>query len=390
MKNFKTLLLLFVTLGIFSSCGKDPIEIKYERYSPEDYSILSEALTLPNDVLDYTFVFPNYYNNARSISLDSDLATLGRVMFYDKNLSEDREISCASCHKQNLAFADDAALSDGVNNRKTSRNSLALGSVFNFQEYYGDPANNQIPFFWDNRANSVQEQARQTFANEDEMNMPMDKVIERVNEYGYYSVLIQEAFGDTQVTEDRILDAVSEFVNSMSTYESKYDKELDKHYNSNASLNNIVNANFSGFTADENLGKTLYINSCGTCHGQINGFPGQLSANNGLDMNYEDNGIAQLTNSSIDNGMFKIPTLRNIALTGPYMHDGRFETLEEVVEHYSSNIQNHPNLDPQLKQGGQAKQFDFTAAEKTALIAFLNTFTDQNMLVDERYADPFK
>ncbi len=381
MKNSITLTVLLIILFLLSSC-KEELDVTYERYSPEDYATLSETLNIDNDLLDYSFVFPKYYNS-RTLAMNSDLATLGRVMFYDLNLSDDRTISCASCHKQELAFADDKAFSDGVNNRQTTRNSLALGAVFNFAEYYGDPNDNRIPFFWDNRANTVQEQARQTFANVDEMNMPMDKVMERVNESSYYPILFREAFGDSEITEDRILDAVSEFVNSMSTYESKYDIELDKHYEQNFSLNNIENASFSGFSDEENFGKQLYITNCGNCHGRINGFPGKIEANNGLAMDYADTGI----NGS---SMFKVPTLRNIELTGPYMHDGSLETLEEVVEHYSNGIMNHPSLSQELRNGNQARQFNFDDTDKAALVAFLKTFTDQNMLVDERYADPFK
>lgn len=388
MKNLNNFLLFFVVLFIFSSCKKDKIDITYERYTAEDYEVLSRTLNIENDLEDYTFVFPKYYNS-RSLSFDSDLATLGRVMFYDKNLSEDRTISCASCHKQELAFADDLAFSEGVSNRITSRNSLALGSVFNFAEYYGDAAQGRIPFFWDNRVSTVQEQSRQTFANEREMNMPMHKVMERVEEADYYQVLFKETFGDSKVTEDRILDAVSEFVNSMSSYRSKYDQELDKHYENSFNLQNIEGADFSGFTTVENLGKDLYVSKCGNCHGRINGFPGVVKANNGLDMAYEDQGIGEIT-GSIDNGVFKVPTLRNIALTAPYMHDGRFATLEEVVDHYSNGVQNHPNLSSELKQGGQAKAFNFTQEEKDALIAFLNTFTDEVMLTDVKYSDPFK
>ena len=382
MKNSITLTVFLISLFLFSSCKDKQLDVVYERYSPEDYAVLSESLEMPNDLLDYSFVFPKYYNS-RTLAMNSDLATLGRVMFYDKNLSDDRTISCASCHKQELAFADDKAFSDGVNSRQTSRNSLALGAVFNFAEYYGDPNDNRIPFFWDNRANTVQEQARQTFANVDEMNMPMDKVMERVNELNYYPILFREAFGDSQVTEDRVLDAVSEFVNSMSTYESKYDLELDKHYENSFNLNDIANANFSGFTSAENLGKNLYITNCGNCHGRINGFPGKIEANNGLAMDYTDKGINEMS-------MFKVPTLRNIELTGPYMHDGSLETLEDVINHYSDGIVNHSSLSQELKNGGQAKNFNFSADEKAALLDFLKTFTDQNMLVDERYADPFK
>lgn len=389
MKILNSLLVFMMVLFFFSSCKKDKIDITYERYTLEDFAVLSQTLNIDNDLKDYTFVFPKYYNS-RSISFDSDLATLGRVMFYDKNLSDDRTISCASCHKQALAFADDKAFSDGVSNRITSRNSLALGSVFNFAEYYGDAAQGRIPFFWDNRAISVQEQSRQTFANEREMNMPMHKVMDRVEEADYYEILFKETFGDSQVTEDRILDAVSEFVNSMSSYRSKYDQELDKHFVNNFNFNNIQGVNFSGFTTAENLGKDLYVSNCGNCHGRINGFPAEIKANNGLQMDYEDEGIGAITNSSYNNGVFKVPTLRNIALTGPYMHDGRFATLEEVIDHYSNGIKNHPNLSSQLKQGGQAKAFNFSQTEKDALIAFLNTFTDVVMLNDEKYEDPFK
>ncbi len=388
MKNLNSFLFFLMVLFFFSSCKKEKIDITYERYTAEDYAVLSQTLNIDNELDDYTFVFPKYYNS-RSISFDSDLAILGRVMFYDKNLSDDRTISCASCHKQELAFADDLAFSKGVSNRITSRNSLALGSVFNFAEYYGDISQGRIPFFWDNRASTVQEQARQTFANEREMNMPMHKVMDRVEAAEYYKILFKETFGDSQVTEERILDAVSEFVNSMSSYRSKYDEELDKHYVDNFNFNNIEGVTFSGFTTAENLGKDLYVSNCGNCHGAINGFPAQVQANNGLEMNYEDQGIGAISGPA-QNGTFKVPTLRNIALTGPYMHDGRFETLEDVVEHYSNGIQNHPNLSFQLKSGGQPKAFNFSQTEKDALIAFLNTFTDEVMLNDEKYSDPFK
>jgi len=388
MKKLNSLLVFLMVLFFFSSCKNEKLDITYERYAPEDYAVLSKTLNIENNLEDHTFVFPQYYQS-RSISFDSDLARLGRVMFYDKNLSDDRSISCASCHKQELAFADDLAFSEGVSNRVTSRNSLALGSVFNFAEYYGDISQGRIPFFWDNRAASVQEQSKQTFANEREMNMPMHKVMERVEAADYYDVLFKETFGDSEVTEDRILDAVSEFVNSMSSYRSKYDEELDKHYVETYNLNNIEGKDFSGFTNAENLGKDLYISNCGNCHGAINGFPAEVQANNGLDMTYEDQGIGDLDGSS-KNGVFKVPTLRNIELTGPYMHDGRFVTLEEVVDHYSNGVQNHPNLSSQLKQGGQVKAFNFTQNEKDALIAFLNTFTDHVMLADTKYSDPFK
>ena len=389
MKKSINLAVILTVLFFFSSCKDKDLDISYERYAPEDYAVLSQSLNIPNDeVLDYTFVFPKYYNS-RSLSMDSDLATLGRVLFYDKTLSEDRTISCASCHKQELAFADNVAFSQGVADRKTKRNSLALGSVFNFSEYYGDAAQGRIPFFWDNRATTVQQQSRQTLANADEMNMPMHKVKARVQEHDYYNVLFKEAYGDSEITEDRILDAISEFVNSMSAYQSKYDEALDKHYATNYNTYNIEGVKLAGLTDQENMGKDIYLSSCGNCHGRINGFPAKIAANNGLDMSYEDNGIGAIMGAN-QNGVFKVPTLRNIELTAPYMHDGRFQTLEQVVNHYSNGIQNHPNLDYELRAGNQPRKFNFSSEEKTALIAFLKTFTDKKMQTDVRYSDPFK
>jgi len=385
----------FVFLLGFSNCAKDGVNI--DIYTAEDYELVSKHLDLPNEPTDYTQHFPNY-SRFGSRSFNDNLATLGRVLFYDENLSEDRSISCASCHKQELAFSDDVAFSKGILDRETDRNSLALGAVFNFNVYYGNSNNggSGIPFFWDNRASTVQEQSEQTFANEQEMGMEIHEVVERVKEQEYYPPLFKAAFGqNNDITNAQVLDAVSEFINTMGSTNSSYDKALDKHYEDFGSVTaeSIANKNFSDFTAQQNLGKTIFVQKCGSCHSETNGTPGAFKANNGLDMEYVDAGIGDLTNYSGDYGMFKIPTLRNIALTGPYMHDGRFNTLEEVVDHYSTGIKDHPNLSEELKDGiwdGDPIQFNFSSEEKTALIAFLNTFTDETFLQDQRYADPFK
>jgi len=393
MKNRSLIPLLVMLIAIgLASCTKDGIDVKL--YTDSDYQLLKDHLDLPNEPTDYTIHFPEYSRNSR-LAFNNQLVTLGKVLFYDENLSEDKTISCASCHKQHLAFADDVAFSKGILNRDTDRNSLALGSVFNFNVYYGP---DRIPFFWDNRASTVQEQTEQTFANEKEMGMNMDEVVQRVQEEEFYNPLFKAAYGvDVTVTEDKVLDAISEFVNSMGSYNNVYDQALEKHHQAGGSTSqaySLANTDLPLLSAQENIGKTLYVNKCGSCHGVTNGAPSRNDANNGLDNVYADNGIGLLTNYTGDEGMFKIPTLRNIALSGPYMHDGRFETLEEVVEHYSTGVQDHPNLSQELRTNswgsGEPIQFNFSSEEKEALLAFLHTFTDESFVNDVRYADPFK
>ena len=388
--QFSTFLFAFLILGCFS-CKQDGGEFEINYYSAEDYQMMSQYIDIPDFPLDYKNQYPKYYRGGTTGNFNKDMATLGRVLFYDKKLSADETISCASCHKQELAFADDVDLSIGIEDRRTGRNSLALGAVFSFQEYYGSASFGAVPFFWDNRASSVQEQSIQTFANENEMGMEMHKVVAAVKELPYYAPLFEMAFGDRNIDEDKVLNAVSTFVNSIGSFNSKYDQALDA---SNFQLvgigSNAPDGDLSMLSDQENRGKSLYLNNCASCHGSVNGVPGKIQANNGLDMNYEDNGTGDFTNSSADMGKFKVPTLRNIMVTQPYMHDGRFETIEEVLDHYSSGVQNHPNLDAELKTGNSPRQMNLTSEQKADLIAFFNTFTDTEFLAAERYSDPFK
>ena len=393
MKLKHLFLIAFASLILFTDCGKDTVDIEYNYYPKEEFQALSQQLNLPAYPLDYTVNFPKYYGRTAT-TFNNDLATLGRVLFYDENLSEDRSVSCASCHKQQLAFADDLALSEGVQQRSTARNSLALGSVFSFREYYGSSSSGRVPFFWDNRASTVQEQSKQTLANDLEMNMTMPEVVQRVKEEDYYIPLFRTAFGNPDVSEDRVLDAISEFVNSMASVDTRYDRELDKYYESNRfNFTSHVNADFSGLSSIENKGKQLFQTHCASCHGAVNGLPGRISANNGLDVVYDDPGMGDITGNN-DVGLFKVPTLRNITLTAPYMHDGRFATLDEVLDHYSSGIKEHENLSPQLRvnqsTNGAAVKLNFSAADKAALLAFFDTFVDEEYLTTEKYSDPFK
>ena len=202
------LLLLFLT-----SCEKKGLEVEYHYY--EDYETISQYLTIPAIPLEYSYQFPKYYGSAVR-DFDRDKATLGRVMFYDTNLSKDRTVSCGSCHLQELGFTDGKVVSDGVEGRKTSRNSLALGSVFSFNEYYGPGS--RIPFFWDNRATSVADQSTQAFNNPNEMGMDIPLIIQRIKEQPYYAPLFEAAYPSERVAEVNILDAMSVFVNSIASF----------------------------------------------------------------------------------------------------------------------------------------------------------------------------
>lgn len=318
-------------------------------------------------------------------------ATLGRVLFYDPQMSLNNRVSCASCHNQQSAFADPAKFSQGFENLTTSRNSMAV---------INPVLNNNL--FWDSRVQSVEDLVVQPIQHKVEMGMESMKDLEtKLAGIGYYADLFKDAYGSKAITQDRIVDAISQFMRSMVSVNSKYDQGLVSE--------------FSNFTAQELRGKEIFFSEkaqCSSCHQGVNfsapdgffannifnetedlifidefGFDNpyiesQGTANIGLDVIYSDNGRGD--------GQFKIPSLRNIELTGPYMHDGRYETLEEVVEHYNSKIQLHENLDKKFLKNGSALQLNLSNTDKAALVSFLKTLTDESYVEAERFSDPFK
>lgn len=379
MKIFRFFPIVFLIVFL-SSCNKD-LEVTNTYYSEEENAILSKYLKLPEVPYDYKLNYPNYIISSVSTNIDYNKATLGRVLFYDLNLSSDRSVSCASCHKQELAFSDNVALSAGAEGKVTGRNSLALGSVINFRLYYGTEVGNGIPFFWDNSAMTIQEQSERTLANPNEMNMHISEVVERVNNLEYYKPLINKAFNTKSATSQNVLDAIAEFTNSITNYDTKFDKAIDatnRAYTGDEYLNSL--------TSEENEGKSIYMAKCASCHGVAAGRPGKTEGNNGLYANYTDMGIAKKQGGF---ARFKIPTLRNIMLTAPYMHDGSLATLDDVLEHYSSNIQPYAGLDDQLRKSNSPVKMNFTASQKKALKAFLVTMTDETVTKDVRFSDPF-
>ncbi|MFN0037230.1 MAG: cytochrome-c peroxidase [Saprospiraceae bacterium] len=394
MKKLATVFTLFALVLLIGACKSD---FNYYYYSPEETAMLSQHLNLPELPDDYTVSFPSHLSNmglfARAV--ERDKAVLGRVIFYDKKLSKDGTVSCAGCHKQELAFSDDKPFSDGVYDRSTARNSIALGSVANFSAYYGTDLNgsNAIRFFWDNRAETAADQSRGSMTNEKEMDMKMHEIAAVVQAQPYYEPLFNKAFGDKNVTEERVLEAVANFVNAMGSYQSPFDAEASKSQPSGfGTFGNVTYENdFPAFSAAANRGKTLYNANCSSCHSGNMGRPVLQLANNGLEVNPTDLGVGGITGFDDEEGSFKVPTLRNIALTAPFMHDGRFATLNDVLDFYSTGIQDHPFLHADLTDNnGQPKRMNFSAGQKSDLIAFLNTLTDDHLLADKRFSDPFK
>jgi cytochrome c peroxidase len=224
-----------------------------------------------------------------------------------------------------------------------------------------------------------------------EMGMTLEQVINSVQEQEYYPVLFENAFGSTEINSDRISKAVSQFVRSIVSYSSKYDE--------GRAMSPSPGGNFTNFTDEENLEKNLFFqtipNGGGACFGChtteafVSANPGPQ--NNGLDLvSTIDLGAGSVFTNPIFVGRFKTTSLRNIELTAPYMHDGRFTTLEEVVEHYNSGIQAHPTLSPALtNDNGNPIQLNFTDSEKTALVAFLKTLTDSSISTEAKWSDPF-
>jgi cytochrome c peroxidase len=308
---------------------------------------------------------------ANNITSDAG-ATLGRVLFYDKRLSTNQTVSCASCHQQQAGFADPRRFSVGFDGSTGTRNAMGLSNARWYQRRH---------FFWDERANTLEDQVLGPIQNPIEMGMTLTALTNRLAAEPFYTNLFARAFGTPEVNTNRISRALAQFVRSIVSVRSKYDTG--------------VTNNFANFTAQENLGRQIFLGqvgnaTCAACHGTDNFVPGPALNNNGLEFPYVDYGAGGVTSNAADNGKFKVPSLRNIGLTAPYMHDGRFATLEQVVEFYNSGVVDNPNLSPPLRvPGGGVRRLNLTQAQKDALVAFLKTLTDASLATDAKLADPF-
>jgi len=312
-------------------------------------------------------------NTPADNAISNSGATLGRVLFYDVNLSANNAVSCASCHQQAVGFSDAAVLSEGFQGGLTGRHSMALSN----NRFY-TPGH----FFWDHRADTLEDQVLMPIQDSVEMGMTLDDLVVKLAELPYYDALFTNAFGDAEITADRISKALAQFNRAMVSYQSKYDQAFTQGVPGQG-------PDFASvFSADEEAGRLLFEQTpanggvgCAGCHTGVAQTATQAH-NIGLELEDTDEGAG--------NGEFKVPSLRNIAVSAPYMHDGRFANLAEVIEHYNSGIQNNANLDSVLRRpNGQPVRLNLSQTQKQQLEAFLHTLTDSTLLTSPLFADPF-
>jgi cytochrome c peroxidase len=366
--------------GIGSAAG--PPSRKSAEEGPTPRPSTMRQLRLPKTPYNYANLeLPAHFktrsarrfdNTPRDNPVTDAGATLGRVLFYDTRLSANNTVACGSCHLLARAFAHPERFPRGAQGKRVDRNAMSLVNL----RYYP-----RGRFFWDERAASLEEQALLPIQSPIEMGNDLGKLVQLLERDKTYPELFRQAFGDRAITRQRIGRALAQFLRSMVSYQSKYDKGLANTL--------FVRDRFENFTAQENRGKNLFLRHCASCHkpgGQDAHFIMDRPRNNGLDRDHRtsDGGVGDVTLRPADLGLFKSPSLRNVELTAPYMHDGRLATLEEVIDHYSTNVQPHPNVD------GRARRLRLRASEKAALVAFLKTLTDPTFVTDPKFSDPFQ
>jgi cytochrome c peroxidase len=359
---FWLLLLFTAVIVIFEGCKKDdpdPIEIPTEENSPY--------------VLEHGILPPPPIPSDNPLTVEG--VKLGRMLFYEPMLSGDNSMSCASCHKQTTAFSDTNTFSIGIEGLPGGRQAMPVVNM----------AWNTNEFFWDGRAHLLRDQSLKPIQDALEMNETLPNVIAKLQGSPMYVEQFRKAFGSDGIDTIRMSMAMEQFMNSIVSYKSKYDNYL---------------AGIATLTEQEERGRFLFFTEynpafpdatgadCQHCHGGAN-FENDQYMNNGLedDADFTDLGRENVTNNPADRAKFKVPSLRNVELTPPYMHDGRFNTLEEVVDHYNL-VTMSSTLDGSFMQQLPAG-LELTADDKAALVDFLKTLTDPTLATDPRFSDPF-
>jgi cytochrome c peroxidase len=325
--------------------------------------ILGFMLTAFKPMRDVLFFIPQdwpkpQYDFAQN-PLTKEKVELGRALFYDPILSRNNTISCASCHSQYTAFTHvDHALSHGIEDRIGTRNAPALMNLAW-----------QPLFMWDGAVNHLDVQSLAPITHPAEMDEKIENIVRKLQQSPVYAHLFYAAFGDSIVTGERTLKAISQFMLTLVSADSRYDSVM-RHQ--------------AVFTSQEQSGYRLFQKNCASCHTEPL-FSNGAFENNGLatDTTLNDWGRYKVTKNPADSLKFKVPTLRNIEFSFPYMHDGRFKRLSQVLAHYTSGIQHSPTLSPSLQ-----KQILLSSNEKADLIAFLLTLTDKQFLFNPAFSYP--
>ena len=394
MKNFPSLLLV-LTLVIYSCSSSDDTGdyVAIDTY-PNVTAKFVGKIDLDNLANYANQAIPAYIakDNTAGNPITDKGATLGRVLFYDTNLSSNNTISCSSCHIQANAFGDIAIASVGVNGTTTRHSMRLANSRFSVEN----------KFFWDERAATLEFQTTQPIQNHLEMGFSgtsgdgtISTLVAKLQNIGYYKELFKYTFGSELITENKIQLALAQFVRSIQSFDSKYDAGRVLVANDNQP--------FANFTAQENQGKNLFLTppvfndtgsrtagglGCAACH---------AAPEFDIDPNTKNNGIIGVLNApGIDITNTRAPSLRNLVkldgtTNGPMMHTGNLATLQTVIGHYGTiNLApGNTNLDPRLTPNGFGQQLNLTAPEVNAVIAFLKTLSGTNVYVDAKWSSPF-
>ncbi|WP_299884078.1 cytochrome c peroxidase [uncultured Lacinutrix sp.] len=350
MKNWFIYLLLIVSV---SSCSKDDTP-DTEVYEPTPNSLEIPAIFEQNIIAP---VIPN--NNPQTI----EGVALGKKLFFDPILSGDETMSCANCHSPQNAFTDNTPTSDGINGVFGNRNSMPL---FNLAWNYGER------FAWDGKELSLERQALEPVQNTIEMNSNWDDVVNKLQTHPEYPELFRKAFKTTTITKELTAKAIAQFERTLISANSKFDR---------------ADQGLATLTPQEQNGLNVFLDEakgdCFHCHGNPNNplWTDNIFHNNGLDSTFSDLGLGAVTGDPNDNGKFKSPSLRNLAYTAPYMHDGRFSTLDEVIDFYSEGLQNSSTIDPLMKKVDQGG-VQLSDQDKADLKAFLLSLSDPSFLTN--------
>ncbi|GAB3251902.1 cytochrome-c peroxidase [Larkinella harenae] len=323
----------------------------------------------------YSLQYPASFGGRFSIPADNPLTQegvyLGRLLFYEPRLSKTGTVSCGSCHQQARAFTDGLRLSKGVSEQPTRRNAMSLVNLLWVRN-----------FFWDGRSGSLEEQALIPLGHADEMGMKPGEAALVLQKTARYPALFRRVFGSDSITDARIGKAIAQFERTLISANSPYDRYLQGAY----TLTAAEARGLALFMTAPYSGKGIRGGNCAHCHGGPK-LMQELFHNNGLDQQARDPGRQEVTLRSDDHGRFRVPSLRNIALTAPYMHDGRFATLLAVINHYSDHVQQTPTLAPELVSA-QAGGLRLTGSEKNDLLAFLHLLTDTSFVTNPLFSNP--
>ena len=360
----------FVSAYLAVGCGRKPVDVEPSSIPPSGHVVTPYDLETPAGFQP----MPIPPDNPMTV----EGVKLGRHLFHEPRLSGNNTMSCASCHLQTHAFSDPERFSTGIDGIQGTRNSMALINMGWDQR-----------FFWDGRAFSLEEQIFFPVRDPIEMHETWPNAVAKLQADDAYVALFNEAFGTTTIDSVLASKAMAQFIRTMISANSKFDKSIrgELQLSQDEQLGFLLTQMEGGPPTDSTQGQ--FGADCFHCHphGGMR-FTDGIIRNNGLDPEgaWADLGLGGVTGLPQDYGKFKTPTLRNIALTAPYMHDGRFQTLEEVIEHYDSGGHPSSTVDPNMKfsQGG----LQLTAEKKQQLLAFLHTLTDWDFVNDERFSDP--